>query len=184
MNDAVADAQGRVWAGTMALDEKSSTGSLYRLDPDARVSRADAGYCIANGPAVSADGRHLYHTDTAQRTVYRFTLDDAGTLGARERFIRFEEDWGHPDGMTVDAQGGIWIAHWGGARVSRFSPDGELDRAIALPASQITSCTFAGEDLDRMFVTSAAIGVDEEQGGGLFEVDPGCRGLPTHRYAG
>jgi sugar lactone lactonase YvrE len=89
--------------------------------------------------------------------------------------------------MTVDADGGLWIAHWGAGRVSRFTPDGRLDRSIPLPASQITSCVFAGENLDRMFVTSASQRLEpgaEPLAGGLFEVDPGCVGLPTQRYAG
>jgi sugar lactone lactonase YvrE len=87
--------------------------------------------------------------------------------------------------MTVDEDGCLWIAHWGGARVSRFTPEAKLERSIALPASQITSCTFAGHDLDRMFVTSAAEGrSDERLGGALFEVYPGVRGLPPGRFAG
>ena len=86
--------------------------------------------------------------------------------------------------MTMDADGGLWVACWEGSCVARFDPDGKRERSIALPASQITSCTFGGTDLDRMFVTSAADGVVEEHGGALFEVDPGCRGLPTSKYAG
>ena len=84
----------------------------------------------------------------------------------------------------MDVDGYLWVAHWGGSRISRFRPDATLDRAIALPASQITSCTFAGPNLDRMFVTSAADGVDEPYGGHLFEVDPGVKGLPTMRFRG
>jgi sugar lactone lactonase YvrE len=98
--------------------------------------------------------------------------------------IRFEKEWGDPDGMAIDADGGLWVAHWGGSRVSRFSPEGKLDRSISLPTSRITSCTFAGEDLDRMFVTSAVDGVDEPYAGMLFEIDPRCRGLSTCLFAG
>ena len=184
MNDAKADSAGRIWAGTMAADCKGMHGSLYRLDPDRRWTKVDGPYGIANGPAISADGRTLYHTDTARRLIYRFAADEDGTLGERETFIRFGCEWGSPDGMTLDAEGGLWVAHWGGGRVSRFTADGRLDRAIALPASQITSCTFAGANLDRMFVTSAADGVDEPHAGKLFEIDPGCRGLPTLAFGG
>lgn len=184
MNDAKADPAGRIWAGTMPLDGGSPTGALYRLDPDQTVARVDAGYRIANGPAVSADGRTLFHTDSGLRIVYRFAVAADGTLGPRESFIRFEEGWGDPDGMTLDAEGGLWIACWGAGCVTRFTPDGRRDRSIALPASQITNCTFAGAELDRMFVTSAADGVDEPDGGALFEVAPGCRGTPTHLYRG
>lgn len=184
LNDAKADPFGRIWAGTMALDAQSDSGSLYRFDRNRQVAKVDAPYRIANGPAISADGRTLFHTDSARRTVYRFSVADGGTLGPRQEFVQFPIEWGVPDGMTLDADGGLWIAHWGGNRVSRFTPDGELDRAILLPASQITSCTFAGVRLDRMFVTSAWDGVDEEFGGALFEVDPGCIGLPTQRFGG
>lgn len=184
MNDAKADAAGRLWAGTMPLDGEAPTGGLYRLDPDGRVATMDRGYRIANGPAISPDGRWLIHTDSALRKLYRFALHVDGTLGPREDFLRFRDAWGTPDGMTFDAEGGLWIACWGGSQVARFAPDGVLDRVIRLPASQITSCTFAGEALDRMFVTSAAIGVDEPEGGALFEVDPGCQGLAPMRFAG
>jgi sugar lactone lactonase YvrE len=126
----------------------------------------------------------MYHTDSALNRIFRLSIAEDGTLGPRELFLEFPPEWGSPDGMTIDADGGLWVAHWGGARVSRFWPDGTLDRAIALPASQITSCIFAGPDLDRMFVTSAADGVDEEFAGQLFEVDPEAKGLPTLRFGG
>lgn len=184
LNDAKADAAGRIWAGTMPLDGASPAGALYRFDPDGTTTRVDDGYCIANGPAISADGRTLFHTDSGRRVVYRFSVGDDGALGKREIFVAFENDWGVPDGMTLDADGGLWIACWGAGCVTRFTPDGRRDRSIALPASQITNCTFAGAELDRMFVTSASDDVDEPDGGALFEVDPGCRGTATHRYRG
>lgn len=184
MNDAVADAEGRIWAGTMSMDGSAADGALYRLDPDHIVTRVDRGYRIANGPAISADGAWLYHTDTVPGLVYRFALKGGGTLGPRETFITFEKGWGSPDGMTVDRDGGLWIAHWGGSCISRFTAEGERERVIDLPASQITNCTFAGPALDRMFVSSAADGVDEPQGGALFEVDCGHRGVPTNQFAG
>ncbi|WP_033923246.1 SMP-30/gluconolactonase/LRE family protein, partial [Sphingomonas sp. 37zxx] len=96
--------------------------------------------------------------------------------------LRCSDAWGKPDGMTFDADGGLWVAHWGGSRISRFDPAGKIERSIALPASQITSMTFAGASLDRMFVTSAAKGVSEPNAGALFEVDPGCCGLAPHRF--
>ncbi len=182
MNDAKADAAGRIWAGTMPMGGDAPTGAFYRLDPDHRITRVDDGYRIANGPAIG-DGM-IFHTDTGRDTIYRFAVAADGTLGERETFVRFEPGWGHPDGMTLDADGGLWVACWGGACITRFAPDGTRDRSIALPASQITNLTFAGPDLDRMFVTSAAKGVDEADGGALFEVDPGCRGSPTALYAG
>jgi sugar lactone lactonase YvrE len=184
MNDAKADPSGRIWAGTMPVSCEGAIGAFYRLDPDRRCTRVDAPYAIPNGPAIATDGATMFHTDTALDTIFRFAIRDDGSLGERAPHIVFERDWGHPDGMTLDADGGLWVAHWGTGQVSRFDPHGARVRSIALPASQITSMTFAGEALDRMFVTSAADGVDEEHAGALFEVDPGCRGLPTLRFAG
>lgn len=184
MNDAKADGAGRIWAGTMPFDGARATGAFYRLDPDASCTRVDAPYAIANGPAIMPDGRALFHTDTALRTIFRFAVNDDGSLGPRVPHIVFESAWGHPDGMTLDADGGLWVAHWGTGQVSRFDPAGHRERSISLPASQITSMTFAGAGLERMFVTSASDGVAEDLAGALFEVDPGCRGLPTLRYGG
>lgn len=183
MNDAKADGAGRIFAGTKAEDGLAS-GALFRLDCDKRVAEVDSGYTIANGPAISADGRFLFHTDSALNQIFRLEMTPDGIVESRRLFLEFPPDWGSPDGMTIDADGYLWVAHWGGSRVSRFRPDATLDRAIALPASQITSCTFAGPNLDRMFITSAADGVDERYGGHLFEVDPGVKGLPTMRFCG
>lgn len=184
LNDAKADRWGRIWAGTMPVAIDRPSGGLYCLDIDRQVRAFDSGYTVANGPAISPDHRWLYHTDTIARLIYRFALSEEGVRD-RQVFIHFEEDWGTPDGMTVDEEGGLWVAHWGGSRVTRFTPEGRIDRAITLPASQITNVCFAGERLDRMFVTSAADGKpDEELAGALFEVDPGTRGLEPHQYAG
>jgi len=184
MNDAKADSAGRIWAGTMPVDADRNTGALYRLDPDRAITRVDDGYRIANGPAISADGAWLFHTDSGARTIYRFPVRDDGELGPREPFLEVDPKLGTPDGMTFDAEGGLWVAMWGGGQLVRFAPEGGIDRAIALPASHVTSCTFAGATLDRMFVTSAYEGAAEAEAGALFEVDPGCCGLPTQRFAG
>nr|WP_262503514.1 SMP-30/gluconolactonase/LRE family protein [Sphingobium xenophagum] len=184
MNDGKADAQGQIWCGTMDMAEESDSGSLYRLTPDLVWQQMDAGYRVPNGPAFSPCGKWLYHSDTARRIMYRFARTADG-IADRQPFISFTDADGYPDGMTVDADGHIWVAHWGGGRISRFTPDGRLDRAIALPARQVTNICFAGPDLNRMFVSSAAIGLDATPcDGGLFEVDCGVRGLPTHLFAG
>ena len=180
VNDAKADFHGRIWLGTMPFDCSGPTGSMYLLD-HGEVTRVAQGYTIANGPAIDPNGHWLLHTDSRLRTIFRYPIE-GNRLGSRKPFIEFEDGWGNPDGMTLDAEGNLWVACWGGSCVTRFDPDGRRERSIALPASQITSCTFAGEALDRMFVTSAGDGVDEDLGGALFEVDPGCIGLPTHRY--
>jgi xylono-1,5-lactonase len=185
MNDGKADAEGRIWCGTMDMAEQAESGAFYRLDPDGRWLQMDSGYKVPNGPAFSPCGLWLYHTDSARRSVYRFARTEGGGLADRELFIRFSEEDGYPDGMTVDADGHLWIAHWDGARISRFTPEGKLDRAIPLPARQVTNICFAGANLDRMFVSSAAVGLPEsEYDGGLFEVDAGVKGLPTPLFAG
>jgi xylono-1,5-lactonase len=184
LNDAKVDRQGRIWFGSMPWTCDQPEGSLYRLDTDHSVTRMDSGYCVTNGPAISADGQWLYHTDSPLGRIYRFALHEDGTLGPRSLFIQFDDDWGKPDGMTFDAEGCLWVACWGGSRIMRFARDGKAERSIALPASQITSCAFAGPDLDRMFVTSAADGVNEAAGGALFEIQAGVRGLAPEMFGG
>lgn len=185
LNDAKVDAQGRIWAGSKDDEDKRTSGALYRLDPTLCWTRVDDGYGVANGPTFSLDGRTLYHADSAARVVYRFNVAADGSVSERKVFVRFDEAWGYPDGMTTDAEDGVWIAHWDGARISRFTPDGALDRSIAFPVSRPTSCAFAGRSLQRMFVTSAAVGGDDEElAGSLFEVDAGVRGAPTFAFAG
>ena len=185
MNDGKADAQGAIWCGTMDMAEEHDRGALYRLTPDRRWTVVDSDYRVPNGPCFSPCGQWLYHSDTAKKQMYRFRRTEEGAI-EREPFIQFGEEDGYPDGMTVDAEGHIWVAHWGGSRISRFTPEGKLDRAIAMPARQVTNITFAGPNLDRMFVSSATVGLDDptEFDGGFFEVDSGVRGLPTNLYAG
>jgi sugar lactone lactonase YvrE len=185
LNDAKADAKGRIWAGSMPFTADRPSGKLYRLDGDRSLRQMDDGYDVANGPAFSLDQDWLYHTNTVPGLVYRFPLHADGSLGKRELFIQFEKEWGRPDGMTIDSEGHLWIAHWGGSRISRFSPEGKMERSIALPARQITNICFAGETLDRMFVTSAYEGGLPAPDGSLFEIlDPGVTGMPPGQFAG
>jgi D-xylonolactonase len=185
MNDGKADASGVIWCGTMDMSEARDSGAFYRFGADRRIDRMDDGYRVPNGPAFSADGRWIYHSDSARRIVFRFAHLDAGRLGPREPFITFSEEDGHPDGMTVDADDCLWIAHWGGGRVSRFDPNGRLERAIALPARQITNLAFCGAGLDRLFISSAATGLPPGgEDGALFEVEAGVTGLLPGIFAG
>jgi D-xylonolactonase len=185
LNDAKADAGGGVYAGSMELSGRDSLGGLYRLDPDHSVTRLDSGYGVANGPALSLDGRTLYHTDSPRRRIYAFTRDGDGALSDKRVFREFEAGDGSPDGMTVDAEDCLWVAHWDGGRLSRFAPDGPLISTHPLPASRITNCAFAGEGLDRLFVTSASEGREDEPfSGALFELDVGVKGAPPHLFAG
>lgn len=186
MNDGKADAEGRIWCGTKGLPADPPTGSFYRFDADHRWTKMDGGYEVPNGPAFSPDGRWLYHTDSGLRTIYRFARGEGGLISDRQTFITFAQDEGYPDGMTVDAEGFLWVAHWEGSRITRFDPTGQRERVISLPALQVTNICFAGEALDRLFVTSAAEGLSaSDHDGALFEVDSGgIKGLPTYLFPG
>lgn len=184
MNDGKADRHGAIWCGTMDMAEENAIGSLYRLGPDGVWQQIDSEYHVPNGPGLSPCGCWMYHADTGRRQIYRFAMDGTHPQD-REPFITFAEADGYPDGMTCDAHGYLWVAHWDGGRVSRFTPDGLLDRVIALPARRVTNIAFAGERLDRMFVTSAATGLPESAcDGALFEIDAGVSGNPAHAYSG
>lgn len=185
LNDAAVDRTGRIWAGSMDDREIEPTGVLYRLDTGGDWTPQDAGYVVSNGPTFSPDHEIVYHTDTFRRVIYRFRLSTEGGLSDKTVFAEFPPEWGSPDGMATDAEGGIWVAHWGGARLSRWLPDGSVDRVIEMPVTQVTSCCFAGSGLERMFVTTASIGREDEPNAGcLFEVFPGVRGAPCYRYGG
>ncbi len=135
-NDGKVDPMGRLWAGTVEFGCTEPTGAFYRLDPDHRWHRMDDGYIVTNGPAFSPDGSILYEADSERRVVYAYDLDLAGgAISNRRPFVIFAEDDGVPDGMTVDRDGHLWVAHWGGSRVSRFRPDGTLDRADRDPGA-------------------------------------------------
>jgi sugar lactone lactonase YvrE len=189
-NDGKVDRQGRFWAGTMDDREQGSAGTLYRIDPDLGCTPVDAGYGITNGPAFSPDGRVMYHSDTARQVTYVFDVDADGNASDRRIFLQFGEGDGYPDGMTVDAEGCLWIAFWGGWCVRRFSPSGEMLQTIEVPVKQPSSCAFGGPNLDRLYVTSATKDLDEAslamqpKAGGLFMVVPGVRGLPERPFAG
>jgi xylono-1,5-lactonase len=174
----------------MDNDEKEATGALYRLGPGQKWARVDDGYRVTNGPAFSPDGRLMYHNDSARQITYLFDLDDAGEARNRRIFLRFGEGDGYPDGMTVDAEGCLWIAFWDGWCVRRFSPEGERIAELKLPVQRPTSCAFGGADLDRLLVTSASIGLSDgdkatqPQAGGLFLLEPGVSGLADTPFPG
>lgn len=179
MNDGKTDTTGAIWCGTMDMSETQASGSLYRISPAGEMSRVDTGYLVPNGPAFSPCGQWMYHTDSSRRAIYRFALEGDGAR--RESvFVNFSEEDGYPDGMTTDSEGSVWVAHWDGGRITRFAPDGTRDRTIELPARRITNIAFAGEKHDRMFVTSAATGLEpSEFDGALFEVECGVTGNAT-----
>lgn len=157
MNDAVCDPSGRFWAGSMAYDEAPGAGSLYRVDADGTVTRVLDSMTIVNGPAFTADGSRMYVADSAAGTIERFDVDPVtGDILDRHDFVRIEG--ASPDGMTVDGDGRLWAALWGGSAVRCYAPDGTLQREIAVPARQPTSVCLAD---GRLFVTTAANGLSD-----------------------
>jgi xylono-1,5-lactonase len=192
-NDGKCDAQGRFWGGTMDMACEAPTGAFYRYDGDGRCSRAfDAGYPVTNGPAWSLDGHTMYVNDTARRKVFACDFDAAsGTLGAPRLFLQFDEVDGYPDGMTTDAAGHLWIAHWGGACVScHDATDGSELARITLPTGHITNVTFGGPALTTLFITSARSGLSDAElseqplAGALFAVETGSPGQPANLFNG
>ena len=190
-NDGKCDHLGRFWAGTMDFDGKKCTGSLYRLLPDRNFEQIDSGYAVTNGPAWSVDHTVLYHNDSANGRVYAFDHDpQTGAVSNKRLFLQFSPEEGSPDGMTTDAEGGLWIAHWGAGKLTRRDPDGEVTATVTLPCSQVSSCTFGGPDLKTLFITTAAVGLSPSQlereplAGSLFAVEPGFTGLPAHTFRG
>jgi sugar lactone lactonase YvrE len=189
-NDGKTDAQGRFWSGTMDNAEKATTGSLYKLDPDLRWTKMDSGYHVTNGPAFDPQRGRMYHTDSAPRTIYAFDVSGSGDLGGKRVFLQFGEADGHPDGMTVDSRGDLWVCFWDGWCLRRISPEGEVLDRIAMPVQRPTSCAFGGPDLDRLYVTSARKGLDAESlamqpcAGGLFLVETDSRGVAQAPFAG
>lgn len=184
-NDAKCDPSGVLWAGTMDLGETRESGSLYRIGRDLRPERVVTGLIISNGLGWSPDGKTMYHADTPRGTVYSYEFSEGGRLGRRRPLIRFDDAEGLPDGLAVDEEGFIWVAHWGGGKVSRWSPDGMRVATVNFPTRNITSITFGGNRMDIAFVTSAKIRLNghEEHSGAVFTFDPGVKGLRIPPFA-
>jgi sugar lactone lactonase YvrE/DNA-binding IclR family transcriptional regulator len=189
LNDGRCDARGRFWVGSLALDSTPDAGALHRLDETgARV--VQAGLHVPNGLGFSPDNTRLYLADSARRRVDVFDFDLAtGAISNRRPFVALAEGEGVPDGLTVDAEGGVWIALWDGWRVARYAPDGRLDREIHLPVPRPTSCCFGGAGLGTLYVTSARVRLSAAQlaeaplSGSVFALDPGgARGLPEFSF--
>jgi sugar lactone lactonase YvrE len=191
LNDGRCDRQGRFWVGSMHDRLREPSGVLYRLDPDGGCHPALEGLTVPNGLAWSPDGRTMYLADSPARTIWAYPVAaGSGALGPARVFATVPPEAGYPDGATVDADGGLWSAHWDGWRVTRYAPDGRVDRVVALPVQRPTSCAFGGEGLDVLYVTSARTRLREDDlrrgplAGGLFAVEPGVRGLPEPRFRG
>lgn len=158
-NDATVDRQGRLWFGTMDDSEERATGAVWCLDRGA-LHRAGGEAVVTNGPAVSADGNHLYHVDSAARTIWRFPLRSAPALADGEIFLQFDEEEGCPDGIVVDSEDCLWVALWDGWGLRRYAPDRRPLLHVPLPCARVTKLAFGGPDLRTAYVTTARLGLD------------------------
>jgi sugar lactone lactonase YvrE len=191
-NDGKCDPYGRFWAGTMSLNEEKGKGSLYCLHTNMKVEKKVEGLTISNGLAWSPDHKYMYLIDTPTKKVTRFDYDgETGKIENAVAVIQFKEGEGAPDGMTIDEAGMLWIAHWGGAQVSRWNPEtGEKLLSIPVPALNVTSCTFGDSDLKTLYITTARKNMTEEQlkeyplTGGLFKVRTGIKGAVNYPFMG
>ena len=196
LNDCVADPEGRVYSGSYHLnpDGTSPPSYLFRIDTDGSVHIADEGICFSNGLAFSPDCKTLYFTDMVARCIYAYDWRRSdGALSRRREFVRVDRSEGMPDGLTVDAEGFLWIAHWFGGCVTRYDADGKRERKVELPAAQTSSLAFGGPELDEIYVTTAAMnnclmlapeGYDPERvlvGGALYRFKAGMRGKVKFR---
>ena len=186
-NDAKVDAEGRIWTGSTDDLEVNPTGWLYRIDADWSFSKWDGPYIVPNGPAITNDGGTLYHVDSLGRCIYAFDKNDDGSLSNRRLFVKLQSSDGYPDGLTVDDENAIWLAHWGGSRITRFLPDGTIDGILEIPVPQVTSCTFGGPDRNLLFITTASRDLDLKKfplAGGVFCTKTLVTGRASPRFKG
>lgn len=191
-NDGKCDPMGRFWAGTMSMIGESNTGSLYCLDTNGSISPVLTSVSVSNGMCWSPDNQTMYYIDTPTQSVTAFDYElETGNISNSRVVIEVPDHEGMPDGMTIDEQGMLWIAHWGGYQVAKWDPStGKKVDSISLPASLCTSCVFGGKNLDELFITTARVGLSEEElaeqphAGGLFRVKMGVKGAPTYAFKG
>ena len=189
-NDGKCDPAGRFWAGTMSHTDEPEKGSLYLLDKDLSVTQKIENVSISNGLAWSPDQNTFYYIDTPTKKVAAFHFDKTnGNIENKRYVIQFSNNEGTPDGMTIDSEGMLWIAHWDGWQISRWNPaTGEKIKTILLPVSRVTSCCFGGKNLDDLYITSASTGLSDDQlrkeplAGSLFVIkNTGFHGLTAFR---
>jgi sugar lactone lactonase YvrE len=185
MNEGGCDPDGRFYAGSMAYDKRPGGGALYRLDPDRSVHVVLGDVTISNGLDWSPDGTRAYYNDTDTFRVDVFDYDrDAGLTGRRPFTAT---GTARPDGLTADAEGGVWVALSNGGSVRRYTPDGSLDEVVELPVTKVTACTFGGPKLDELFITTSREGLEPGAAplaGSLFRALVGVEGLPVREFAG
>ncbi|UQU62700.1 SMP-30/gluconolactonase/LRE family protein [Couchioplanes caeruleus] len=186
MNEGGCDPDGRFYCGSMAYDQTPGAASVYRLDPDGSVQVVLDGVTVSNGLEWSPDGSRAYYNDTATSAISVFDYDPATGLTHRRTFAELP-DGGRPDGLTVDADGGVWTAVSNGGAVYRYGPGGVLEDKLEVPARKVTACTFGGERLDQLFITTSQENIDTREdplAGALFRADVGVTGKPVRPFAG
>jgi sugar lactone lactonase YvrE len=190
-NDCKCDPQGRLWAGTMSKQRTPGSAALYRLRAGGELERVVDGTTISNGLAWSPAGDRMYFIDSTTQRIDVLHFDGAtGATSGRRPLVHVDPADGLPDGMTVDAEGGIWVCLFGGGAIRRYAPDGTLAIHVALPVTNPTSAVFGGPDLRTLYVTSARHRLSPEQlaaeplAGAVLALRPGVRGLPGNRFAG
>lgn len=187
MNEGACDPSGAFWSGSMAYNQRRGAGCLYRLLPDRTVHTMLSGVTVSNGLDWSPDGQHAYYVDSATSEVSRLTVDHESGTAQLLRAFSIPPDLGTPDGLTIDAEGYLWIALWGGAAVHRYRPDGRLDAVVRVPVAAVTACTFGGRHLDELFITTSAQTPEPSTGtpgGSVWHACPGLSGLPARQYLG
>ncbi|MEU2876155.1 SMP-30/gluconolactonase/LRE family protein [Streptomyces sp. NPDC007070] len=184
-NDAAVAPDGSLWAGTMRYDEAEGGGTLSRLTGDGSVETVLSDVTVSNGTGWSPDGRLMYYVDTPTRRIDVFD-HDGGRVANRRQLALVEEGAGFPDGLTVDAEGCVWVALWDGGAVRRYTPTGELDRIVRLPVPRPTACAFGGPALTDLYITTARVGLTAPHplAGALLVVPDAGKGLPQPPFAG
>jgi sugar lactone lactonase YvrE len=187
MNEGGCDPDGRFYCGSMAYDERPGAGALYRLDPDGSVHVVLENVTISNGLEWSPDGSKTYYNDTPTQRIDVFDYDGESGLTGRRPFAEIPVEAGGPDGLTVDEEGGVWVALYGGAAVRRYTPDGMLDEVIEVPAKQVTACTFGGSGLDQLFISTSREDLkpgEDPLAGSLFVATVHVAGIPVREFVG
>ncbi|MHA5051316.1 SMP-30/gluconolactonase/LRE family protein [Streptomyces sp. SD15] len=185
-NDAAIAPDGTLWAGTMRYDEAPGGGTLSRLAPDGTVHALLDDVTVSNGTGWSPDGRLMYYIDTPTRRIDVFDVGDDQLPVNRRQLAAVADGDGYPDGLTVDAEGGVWVAFWDGGAVRRYTPDGDLDRVLALPVRRPTACAFGGADLTDLYITTARTGLEAPHplSGSVLVVPGAGKGLAQPAFAG
>lgn len=187
MNEGGCDPDGRFYCGSMAYDQRPGAGALYRLDPDSSVHVVLENVTISNGLEWSPDGSRAYYNDSPTQRIDVFDYEVESGLSGRRTFAEVPAEVGLPDGLTVDEEGGVWVALYGGGSVRRYTPDGMLDEVIEVPAKQVTACTFGGRDLDQLFITTSREDLkpsEDPLAGSLFRTAVGVAGMPVREFVG